>query len=512
MITFECSHGSRTGRAGSRPFPFRFFLLNMLTLVFLAFSKFVICRAAQQLSSKVAIAFPPTDVLFSYNTRIFIRAVILETNNTIAQVRFYDDTNLLGIVTHPPYTNSVSANGTTGPQIITAVAIDNFGNASTSAPVRVLPIQPPTPFPIFEYISPTNGVTFAAPATFKCKARLFESDGKEHPMNVYLGTNLVGTTSPWPPYEFTVSNLVEGDYQLGIIVQTNAAYFRRVNLNTLDFKVGKTNNNPPSVRILWPDYSKAPRPVSFYPPALVRIAVVAQDSEGSIEQVDILRDGELLASLTNAPFVLATNFPAPKQGDGGVGLFGIFAKATDNAGAARLSDGAGFWTEGLFGPPLVAVDSPVNGSFINADAMVTIKARLIKTDNNVNPIEFYDGESLIGSVLDPPYELDYFVTNSGPHIFSAKIRDLNGVLGDSQSAVANAVGLRLESLRLEPGARFAVDVFTELIGKPITFEASLNLLAWVPLETNVPTMNRFFFLDAEATNYSCRFYRVRLGP
>ena len=51
-----------------------------------------------------------------------------------------------------------------------------------------------------------------------------------------------------------------------------------------------------------------------------------------------------------------------------------------------------------------------------------------------------------------------------------------------------------------------------IVGKTNVIEASTDLVNWLPFKTNVPATNSFIFVDAEATNYQRRFYRVSFVP
>jgi hypothetical protein len=49
-------------------------------------------------------------------------------------------------------------------------------------------------------------------------------------------------------------------------------------------------------------------------------------------------------------------------------------------------------------------------------------------------------------------------------------------------------------------------------GKTYILMGSTDLTQWLPLSTNVPTMDIFYFLDLDATNYPLRFYRAQELP
>ncbi|HXJ61566.1 MAG TPA: Ig-like domain-containing protein [Verrucomicrobiae bacterium] len=174
---------------------------------------------------------------FSLSTVLKIKAEATDPDGSVAQVRFFIETNLVGVATNPPFnivwevgTGGVPIDG--GSWILKAVAIDDSGARSESNPVRIYYCIGCAPWPDLQIISPRNGTIFAAPATFGFSAEaLASSSGEAGPVEFFVGTNSVGLvdagarlTPTTPPSSVTVSNLPEGEYDLTVRFQTGGSY------------------------------------------------------------------------------------------------------------------------------------------------------------------------------------------------------------------------------------------------------------------------------------------------
>jgi hypothetical protein len=100
-----------------------------------------------------------------------------------------------------------------------AVAVDDLGATTESAPVVVHQVCGRPPLSVLEIVSPADGAVFAAPATFEFKAEILASGSGSALVEFYIGTNLVqrvmsNMTATGPPVSITVSNLPKGEYKL----------------------------------------------------------------------------------------------------------------------------------------------------------------------------------------------------------------------------------------------------------------------------------------------------------
>jgi hypothetical protein len=93
----------------------------------------------------VIITNPISGAVFSSPANITLNATASDPDGSVAQVAFFSGTNLLGTLTNVPF-NFTWTNATVGTNLVTAIATDNFGAATTSAVVSVtVNLPPPVP-------------------------------------------------------------------------------------------------------------------------------------------------------------------------------------------------------------------------------------------------------------------------------------------------------------------------------------------------------------------------------
>lgn len=98
----------------------------------------------------VAITSPAGGAVFTAPATMTIRAEASDPDGAIAEVAFYANGALVGRVTTAPY--SVTATGAAaGSYALTAVATDNAGSTTTSAPVQVRVDEAPSPPPTWTF-------------------------------------------------------------------------------------------------------------------------------------------------------------------------------------------------------------------------------------------------------------------------------------------------------------------------------------------------------------------------
>jgi hypothetical protein len=179
------------------------------------------------LAPTATIVWPRGGEPVTYPNALKIKAQASDLDGSIAEVQFFVETNLIGVVTDPPYT----ALWLVDPFLacdycflsLRVVAVDNLGAETESPPVSVHYSATRPPFTFLEILSPTNGTVLASRASFGFSAELLGSSGEAAPVEFYVGTNLVGRvgelthlTATTPPSSITVSNLAEGEHRLSV--------------------------------------------------------------------------------------------------------------------------------------------------------------------------------------------------------------------------------------------------------------------------------------------------------
>lgn len=162
--------------------------------------------AATNLPPVVRIIAPQNGAIYYPPTNITLLAQASDPDGSVTNVEFFAGTNDLGpgamVVLDPP-----GANGATGPvwlfnwiapapgsYSLTAVATDNGGAATTSAPVNigVLPGPRTNAPPIVRMVSPPNGAVFHAPVNLPLLAFATDPGGEVASVEFFSGTNNLG--------------------------------------------------------------------------------------------------------------------------------------------------------------------------------------------------------------------------------------------------------------------------------------------------------------------------------
>ena len=327
-----------------------------------------------------AIFFAPVDIRISATA---------SASNGIASVEFFADgqdlgPGILGGCTTPPVQICIYyldwSNAPVGNHVLQAIAMDNDGLSSTSAPVNINVLQGPStnPPPVVEISTPTNGETYYGriicppcitnnpPCELPCSFEgpdipIFASAGASSGIASVeffadgqdLGPGaLKGCVMPLPltcTYSLVWSNAPPGNHVLTAIAMDNdglSSTSAPVNIAVIE---APETNLPPVVRIISP-----PDGAAFHAPINLPIYAFANDPDGFVASVQFfaganslgfgqrvpvitpLADGTLMMGgpvppiyPTNLFFLIWTNAP--------VGTDALTAVATDNGGLSTTS-------------------------------------------------------------------------------------------------------------------------------------------------------------------------------
>ena len=178
---------------------------------------------------------------------------------------------------------------------------------------------------------------------------------------------------------------VDGDHVINIIAFDNDG-----NQSTDEITVTVTNtvgdNNPPTCTITWPHDGD-----TFTEGTSLSIVAMAEDSDGTVEQIEIYEGSNLLGTY---PGSACSHF----WNDIGIGSYTLTAVAFDNDGASTTSEPVDITVvENASTDPVVSITSPAIDSTYNVGDYITVQATATDPDGTISKVEFYQGNTLLGT-------------------------------------------------------------------------------------------------------------------
>ena len=341
-----------------------------------------------------------------------------------------------------PYTNrtlSFNTNDLPYLQQLSWDAVQKYGGSST--------------LPYVTFTSPSNGASFATPATITLTATATGNNSTVTKVEFYAGTTLIGTTTT-SPYTFSWSNMAVGTYSLSAKVtdsknsiSTSSAVNVSVYNNDGSGKLQGTSIGSPgsydgistsdkaldgnlttyfdatSADGQWVglDLGSAMvvSTVKFAPRTTMGSRMIGGKIQGSNSAdfagavdlytvTSIPTDGILtIAALTNAAAYRYVRYLSPNAGWGNIAEVEFYGKTTNKT-------------------PICIITSPVNNSKISLPVDITITADASDADGNITKVEFYNGTTLLGTSTSSPFAFAWKNVPAGNHTLSAKASDNSG--------------------------------------------------------------------------------------
>lgn len=171
-------------------------------------------------------------------------------------------------------------------------------------------------------------------------------------------------------------------------------------------------NVPPTAAITSPTNNQ-----SFTSPATVTIVANANDSDGSVTNVEFFDGATLLGSTNNAPYTITIGLA--------LGSHALTAVATDNLGLSTTSSVVNVTVSILNIPPSVTLTNPANNAILSSSANVSIGAAA-SDDVSVTNVQFFDGATSLGNDTTSPYSVSLRLA-VGLHNLTAVASDNLGV-------------------------------------------------------------------------------------
>jgi hypothetical protein len=264
-------------------------------------------------------------------------------------VEFFEGTSSLGVVTNVPIiwiTNRYGVfpikntsycltwtNAQLGAYVLTAVATDNDGAMTTSAPVDISVVSnlPPR----VRLVSPCEGATYFAPANVGICAAASDPDGSVTGVEFFAGTQSLGVVTNSTVvtnrdgihnlFCFTWTNVARGTYTLAAVAMDNGG----ATTTSTPLRIVVLTPPPPSVTIITPRNGEC-----FLAPANIWICSMTRYFPDPVASVQYFAGTNSLAVVTNGlgSCFRWTNVPP--------GVYALTATARDVAGTNTVTSPA----------------------------------------------------------------------------------------------------------------------------------------------------------------------------
>jgi uncharacterized repeat protein (TIGR01451 family) len=257
--------------------------------------------------------------------------------------------------------------------------------------------------------SPSNGSVVVT--TFDIAATVFDSEGLGTIARVEFFANgsKLGE-SLRAPYRLAWSNAPSGQHSLTVVATDTGG------ASTISAAVSVLVSRPPMTSITAPANGSV-----FTAPANILIQANASDPEGTIAKVEFFQNDIKIGEVNTTPYSL-------NWANVSAGGYQLSARVTDNSG---LSTASPLVTITVNSPPTISLFSPQNGLVVQAPASLAVSANAGDIDGEITKVEFYQGLSLIGTAMAPPFSIAWNSIPVGNYSLTAKATDDRGASSTS---------------------------------------------------------------------------------
>ena len=365
----------------------------------------------------VQLTSPAAGANFTAPAGIPVSASASDSDGSVTKVEFLRDGAVIGVTNVAPYAMTWSA-VQAGTYALAARATDDRAAVTTSVAVSVT-VKPANLPPTVRLSAPTEGATFAAPATIALAADAADSDGSVARVDFYQGTMLVASTTA-SPFVASWANVPSGTYVLTARATDNAG------ASTVSAPVGVrvAANAAPTIALT------RPSPNSHYAaPATITLEAAAGDSDGAVARVDFYRDGTLIGSKATVPYVMT--WQAVPSGD-----YVLTAKATDDGGAVSTSAAVMVNVSA----PTLTIEAPLDGAAIDSDK-VNVTGQIDSTG-----VSGVTVNGTIAAIHGDRFYANDVTLAAGANILTATLSRLDGAAATRSIAVTSSGANRLEAV------------------------------------------------------------------
>lgn len=274
--------------------------------------------------------------------------------------------------------------------------------------------------PIVSVTSPLSTDNFTEPATVTINAMAIDNDGIVTKVEFYNGAALIGTDDT-SPYSFDWTNVPAGNYTISAWATDNDGYSSISNLVNIVININNSTGFCGNVDN--GDYSYKAETINgnvvitFHPLAPI---------EGCNSALIYLREGLSGGYPGYQMTKIGTDFRFTKAIANGTPISIYFTYNVPSGGERNSSATPHSYTVGdvcIGGAPIISITSPVNAASFLEPANITITANAFDANGTVTKVEFYNGDTLLGTDETTPYSYEWNNIPAGLYSLRAKATD-----------------------------------------------------------------------------------------
>ncbi|BAC91646.1 Ig-like domain-containing protein [Gloeobacter violaceus] len=270
----------------------------------------------------VELTAPASGAKLTAPATVTLNAEARDNNGTVSKVEFFRDSTKIGEDLASPYSATWKL-AEAGTYALKAKVTDSQGVTADSTS-RTITVSQPSGLSVY-LVQPLDGAFVAGGSDAKLQAVAAHSSDSISKVEFYQGSTKLGSDSA-SPYFYTWVKPPSGSYSLTAkaISSTGAT----ITSSAIDLSVGSPNTAPTANMVDPEDGAQ------LTAPATVSLHAEADDSDGTISQVEFFSGGVKLGQDTTSPYYFSWKGMA-------AGKYSIAAVATDNRGAVFTSAAVG---------------------------------------------------------------------------------------------------------------------------------------------------------------------------
>ncbi|MEM8523842.1 MAG: Ig-like domain-containing protein [Bacteroidota bacterium] len=360
---------------------------------------------SDNLPPTVSFTTPSNGDSFTEGDNLSVTATANDEDGSVTQVEFFFDGTSQGTDDTAPYEWTYEGL-TVGSYDLKVVATDDEGataESTISITVESDNGGENTP-PTVNFTNPSDGDSFIEGDDLVVTVDASDSDGTIDGVELLFNGTSQGVDNE-APYEWTISNLEVGNFNMKATATDNEGAFAEQLISIGVEEMDDDLNTPPTVSFTTPNDGDI-----FTEGDDLIVTVAASDGDGTVTDVELYYDDNLVGSDDEDPYTwMILNLTE--------GTHTLRAKATDDDGAETETsisitveaedtggDDGNQTAGGEDGTPITTIVSPKDGDVLPVGSDLTVVAEASDPDGRVRNVRMYLNGDFISKINNPPYE------------------------------------------------------------------------------------------------------------